>query len=91
MIEFKVLERTEIEYQKSKAFFDNDLKEYKGQEFIEEEAIVGNPEKIVFHIKDMVSNLGKSEKPIINPFIVGKLDIETIAHFDFPIIAKESN
>ena len=39
----------------------------------------------------MVSNLGKSEKDNINPFIVAKLDIETIAHFDFPPIAKESN
>ena len=62
MMEFKILEKAEIEYQKSKAFFDGDLSEYKGQEYLEEEAIVGNPDKIVFHVKDMMSNLNKAEK-----------------------------
>lgn len=31
MMELKVLERSEVEYQKVKAFFDGDLLEYKGQ------------------------------------------------------------
>lgn len=84
MIEFKILERAEIEYQKCKAFIDGDLKEYKGQEYLEEEAIVGNPDKLNFHVRDMMSNLNKSAKNNLNPFIVGKLDIDTIAHFDFP-------
>ena len=30
MMEFKILEKAEIEYLKSKAFFDGDLSEYKG-------------------------------------------------------------
>jgi hypothetical protein len=91
MIEFKTLERAEIEFQKVKAFIEGDLNEYAGQEFLEDEAIVGNPEKITFHIKDMMSNLGKAEKQNINPFVIGKLDIETVAHFDFPALPKESN
>jgi hypothetical protein len=60
MIEFKVLERAEIEFQKVKAFFDGDLLEYKGQEYIEDDAIVGNSDKLTFHIKDMMSNLAKA-------------------------------
>ena len=39
----------------------------------------------------MVSNLNKATKPSINPFIIGKLDIETIAHFDFVSLAKDQN
>jgi hypothetical protein len=30
MMELKVIERAEVEYQKVKAFFDGDLLEYKG-------------------------------------------------------------
>jgi hypothetical protein len=50
---------------------------------------VGNSEKIVFHIQDMVSNLNKATKQSINPFIIGKLDIDTIAHFDFLSLSKD--
>jgi hypothetical protein len=84
MMEVKVLERCEIEYKMVKAFCDGDLNEYKGQEYLEDEAIIGNPDKIVFHVLDMMSNLNKSEKNNINPFIISKLDLDTIAHFDFP-------
>jgi hypothetical protein len=45
---------------------------------------MGNSEKIVFHIHDMMSNLDKAEKNNLNPFIISKLDLDTIAHFDFP-------
>ena len=89
MMELKVLERCELEYQKVKAFVDGDKTEYTGQEFLEEEAIVGNSEKVVFHIHDMMANLGKSEKNSINPFIISKLDLDTVAHFDFPQIPKD--
>lgn len=84
MLELKILEKAEIEYQKCKAFIDGDVNEYRGQEFLEEEALVGNADKLLFHIKDMMSNLNKAEKQNLNPFIIGKLDIDTIAHFDFP-------
>lgn len=39
---------------------------------------------MAFHVKDMVATLNKAEKEYLNPFIVGKLDIDTVAHFDFP-------
>jgi hypothetical protein len=89
MMELKVLERCEIEYQKVKAFVDGDKTEYLGQEFLEDEAIIGNSEKMVFHMHDMMSNLVKAEKNSINPFIISKLDLDTIAHFDFPQLPKE--
>jgi hypothetical protein len=89
MIEFKILERAEVEFQKVRAFFDGELQEYKGAELIEDDAIMGNSDKITFHVKDMMSNLAKVKKETINPIIIGKLDIDTVAHFDFPSINKD--
>lgn len=84
MIELKVLEKAQIEYQKTKAFFTEDLKEFNGAEYLEDESIIGNPDKLTFYVKDLVSHLSKSLKTNINPFLIGKLDIETINFFDFP-------
>ena len=39
----------------------------------------------------MVSNLNKATKETINPFILGKLDIDTVAHFDFASLPKDQN
>jgi hypothetical protein len=58
---------------------------------VEDDAIVGNADKLTFHIKDMMSNLTAAKKESINPFIIGKLDIDTVAHFDFPSINKDQN
>lgn len=91
VIEYKILERAEVEYQKVKAFYDGDLSEYKGQDIVEDDAIVGNADKLTFHVKDMMSNLTAAKKETINPFLIGKLDIDTVAHFDFPSINKDQN
>ena len=91
MIEVKVIERCLVEYQKTKAFYEGDLKEYKGQEYLEDETIVGNSDKIIFYVKDFVSHLQKTVKPNINHFFISKLDIETINFFDFTPLPKEAN
>lgn len=49
MIETKILERAYVEYQKSRAFLEDDLKEYKGAEYLEDETIVGNADKLIFY------------------------------------------
>ena len=54
-------------------------------------SIVGNPEKLIFHIKDLMSNLNKGQKQNLNPFLISKLDLETITFFDFQSIPKELN
>ncbi|CDW83349.1 UNKNOWN [Stylonychia lemnae] len=91
LIETKILERSLVEYQKCKAFLADDLKEYKGAEYIEDETIVGNADKLTFYAKDMVSHLAKCLKPNINPFLISKLDVETINFFDYPQQSKEQN
>jgi len=42
-------------------------------------------------MQDMVSNLNKATKAEINPFIIGKLDLETIANFEFVNMSREQN
>lgn len=56
---------------------------------MEDDAIVGNADKLTFHVKDVMSNLTAAKKETINPFLIGKLDIDTVAHFDFPSINKD--
>lgn len=89
MIELKILERAEVEFKKTRAFMEGHIQEYIGHEYIQDETIVGNSDKIAFYMKDMVSQLTKSQKQNINPFLIGKLDIETINFFEFPSLTKD--
>lgn len=83
-IECKIFDTAFIEYQKTKAFLTDDLKEFKGAEYVEDETIVGNSDKMVFYIKEFVAHLQKNPKSEINPFYISKLDLETVNFFDFP-------
>lgn len=91
MIEQKIFEKAEIEFKKVKAFYQADLQEYQGADILESESIVGNSDKIMFYTRDLVSHLEKTIKPNINPFLIGKLDIETINFFEFQQLSREQN
>jgi hypothetical protein len=52
--------------------------EYEGREFIEDEAVLGSTEKMIFYCKEMVANLNTCPKYLLNPFIMAKLDLSTI-------------
>jgi hypothetical protein len=47
---------------------------------------VGNPDKIIFLVKDMISTMNKSFKKSLNPFFIANLDLNSINHFSFPDI-----
>lgn len=53
-------------------------KEYAGREYIEDEMIVGNADKIVFYTKEFISNFTYMNKTLLNPFLVVKLDMQSI-------------
>ena len=91
MIETKILERAIVEYKKTRAFLEGTLCETKGCEYLEDETIVGNPDKISFYMKDLVAHLTKTLKQNIDPFYIGKLDVETINFFDFPAVPNEAH
>ena len=84
LIEMKIYERAEVEFMRSRAFLEGELIEYVGHEYLEDETILGNSDKMNFYVKDLVAHLDKPVKEKINPYYIGKLDIETINFFDFP-------
>ena len=42
-------------------------------------------------MKEMCSNIAAQPKNLLNPFIIAKLDVETIRNFDFAPSTKDSN
>jgi hypothetical protein len=60
IIEYKIFERAEVEFKKTKAFLEGHLHEYLGHEYIEDDTLLGNSDKVAFFIKDLVSHLNKS-------------------------------
>jgi len=58
---------------------------------VEEDTVVGNPEKLIFYAKDLIGNLSKATKTNINPFYIAGLDLETINFYDFPKVPPADN
>lgn len=50
--------------------------------------LMGSADKVVFLIKDTIAYLNKTYKKNLNPFLVSKLDIESINYFKFPDLLK---
>jgi len=79
------------EFRRQCAIQEGAEEEYKGREFLEDEAVMGSSEKMIFFTKEMVSALTNSQKYMIDPFIVAKLDTNTIKCYDFPETSKDIN
>lgn len=88
-IDIAMVEKSLLEYRKVLDFFENRLIEYKGREYIEDESVVGNSEKMIFLSKEMLANLTVTAKAAIDPYLVCKLDVQTIKWFDFMKLRKE--
>lgn len=61
-----------------------DSVETVGHQYIESEYITGSSDKMMFYMKDFVSEFKRSSKASLNPFIVAKLDIPSLKAFKFP-------
>jgi len=46
---------------------------------------------MIFYAKEMLSSLSKDPKHLLDPFLIAKLDLETIKYFKFPKIDKNEN
>ena len=79
------------EYRQVLKFMDGTEQEYKGRQYFEDESVLGNPEKLVFYTKEMLSQLTLSAKHALDPFLIAKLDLNTINFFDFPKLPKAEN
>jgi D-mannonate dehydratase len=58
---------------------------------VEDESIMGSCEKQVFYVKEMLGDLNSKSKPGLDPFMMAKLDIQTISSFNFPVVEKANN
>jgi hypothetical protein len=65
--------------------------EYDGREYVEDESIMGSCDKQVFYAKEMVSDLTGKPKNNLDPFMMAKLDVQTINGFVFPKLDKSFN
>jgi len=52
---------------------------------------MGNSEKQIFYAKEMVSDLSSQPKHLLDPFLVAKLDVQTINFFNFPKLPTTMN
>jgi len=42
---------------------------------------MGSSDKMIFYAKEMVADLGKKPKRLLNPYLIAKLDLTTIKFF----------
>jgi len=54
----------------------------KGAEYIEDDEILGTSDKMLFYTKELESS-AEDESTAHNPFVVGKLDMESLKNFNF--------
>ena len=65
--------------------------EYEGRQYVEDESIMGDTDKMTFYAKDMISNLQLALKSTLDPYVVAKMSISTINHYDFPRMPKQES
>ena len=51
-------------------------------DIIQDDSILGNSDKMLFHTKELIASIEDPEM-IQNPFVMTKLDLDTISDFDF--------
>lgn len=79
-------------YRQTQAYLTGEETEAQGHEYLESEMVVGSSDKMLFHIKEMLSELSGPKKTAMNPFIVAKLNVPSIKLFPFPVgIKREQN
>lgn len=49
---------------------------------------MSSPDKMMFLVKDMISQLARIYKKNLNPFFISKLDLFTVNYFPFPDMPK---
>jgi hypothetical protein len=90
-IEEQVAKFALAEYRKMYKIMEGAEEEYSGRQYVEDEQIVGNPDKMAYYAKDMISSLTRAPKMTINPYLIAKLDPKTINFFEFPKLKRGEN
>mmetsp|Transcript_29206 Transcript_29206/g.44018 ORF Transcript_29206/g.44018 Transcript_29206/m.44018 type:complete len:132 (-) Transcript_29206:1471-1866(-) len=88
LLEAAILDEALSQYREMKDFMIGEKTEHPGHEYLESESVVGSSDKMMFYIKDLVADLGRPNNEAQNPFIVAKLDLDSIKAFRFPARMK---
>jgi len=84
LLEASILEESLDQFREMKEFMLSEKTESVGHEYLESETVVGNSDKMMFYLKDMIADINKDNNEAQNPFIVAKLDLDSIRAFKFP-------
>lgn len=52
---------------------------------------MGSADKAIYFAKQMLAELSSTAKEKLDPFVVAKLNLQTINYFDFPKVPKHLN
>lgn len=83
-VDIQVAEQSMKEIKRILSIQDGTKVEYAGRELIEDEQVLGSSDKMIFYAKEMLADLTTKPKPLVDPYLIAKLDLETIDKFDFP-------
>lgn len=83
-LEVRLLDKALSKFSDVKDQENNNVFEYEGKAYIEDEVLVGNPEIMRYLMKEVSASLNSGDPKYINPFLIGKLDLETIKFYKFP-------
>ena len=67
-IDLAMIEKSITEFRRVMDFLENREIEYIGREYIEDESILGNSEKMVFWAKELIAHLTLTPKPALDPY-----------------------
>ena len=79
------------EFRRVQEVMEGSETEYEGRQYLEDESVMGNADKMVFYAKEMLSQLTLGGKGTLDPYLVAKLSVNTINFFDFPRLPKSEN
>lgn len=66
------------EFRQVLKYMEGSEQEYEGRQYVEDESVMGDTDKMVFYAKDMISQLQLGLKSQLNPYVIAKLSVNTI-------------
>ena len=79
------------EFRQVLKFMEGAEEEYEGRQYVEDESIMGDTDKMTFYAKEMISSLQLGLKSTIDPYVMAKMSVTSIENFDFPKMPKDQS
>jgi len=79
------------EFRQVLKYMEGGEQEYEGRQYVEDESVMGDTDKMTFYAKDMISQLQLGLKSQLNPYVMAKQSVSTVQHYEFPKLHKSHN